>query len=225
MDIDDLKQRWDDQDRKLDIIIRLNTRLLQEPVLNKAATAMTRLSWLVLPEMLLNLIACGWLGSFIAEHLHAARFLVPAVALDLGALALLIAGIHQWIAIRSVDYSAPIVEIQKRLGGLKVQSVRTTKLVLLTAPLVWTPLLIVALKGLLNLDAYRMFSHAWLAANLAVGLAVIPLAVWIARRTAGRMERSPFVQGLLRNILRDIAGYNLTAALGFVSSLARFEQE
>jgi len=221
MDIDDLKQRWDDQDRKLDTLIRLNTRLLQEPVLNKAATAMTRLSWLMLPEMILNLLVCGWLGSFIADHLHQARFVIPAVALDLGSLALLIAGIRQWATIWSLDYSAPIVEIQKRLGNLKVQRVRVTKLVFLTAPLVWTPMLIVGLKGFLHLDAYRMFSLSWLAANLAVGIAVIPLAVWIARRTADRMQHSPLIQTLLR----DIAGYNLTAALGFVGTLAEFEKE
>jgi hypothetical protein len=225
MDIDDLKQRWDDQDRKLDTLIRLNTRLLQEPVLNRAATAMTRLSWLMLPEMILNLLVCGWLGSFIADHLHQVRFVIPAVALDLGALALLIAGIRQWATIWSIDYSAPIVEIQKRLGSLKVQRVRVTKLVFLTAPLVWTPMLIVGLKGFLHLDAYRIFSLSWLAANLAVGVAVIPLAVWIARRTADRMERSPLGRNLLGGFLRDIAGYNLNAALGFVGTLAEFEKE
>lgn len=53
------------------------------------------------------------------------------------------------------------------------------------------------------------------------GVAVIPLAVWISRRQADRMDRSPFFQSLLR----DIAGYNLNAAMGFLGSLEQFEEE
>jgi hypothetical protein len=89
---------------------------------------------------------------------------------------------------------------QEESGGAPKQRIRVTKWTLLSAPLLWTPLLIVALKGQLGLDAYAIFSQSWLAANL---------------------ERSPCIQSLMR----DIAGYNLTAAAGFLSSLARFEEE
>lgn len=221
MEIEDLKRIWEDQGRKLDASLRLNAKLIRESILGKAATAMTWLSRLLLAELLLNLGIGLWLGSFIAEHVAEARFLIPAVVLDLGVIALIIACIHQLVAIKTIDYSAPIVAIQKRLGSLKVQRVRTTMLVLLTAPLVWTPLLIVALKALANVDAYAIFTGAWLAANVAFGAAVIPLAVWLSRRYADRMESSPLGQSLMR----DLAGYNLNAAVGFVSSLSQFEQE
>ena len=221
MEIEDMKRLWEEQNRKLDASLRLNTRILRESVLGKAATAMTRLSWLLVPEILLNFVVVVWLGSFIADHIREARFLIPALVLDLGAMALFIDGIRQLVAILSIDYSAPIVTIQKRLGELKIQQVRITMLTLLTAPLLWIPLLIVALKSLLNLDAYMIFSGSWLAANVAFGVAVILLGVWISRRTAGWRKRSPLVQRLMRNI----GGYNLNAATGFLSSLARFEEE
>lgn len=105
--------------------------------------------------------------------------------------------------------------------SLKVQRVRATMWTLLAAPLLWILVLIVALKGLIGLDAYAVFDGAWLAANVLFGVAVIPLAVWISRRQADRMDRSPFVQSLLR----DIAGYNLNAAMGFLGSLEQFEEE
>ncbi|MFL6237775.1 MAG: hypothetical protein ACJ76N_31955, partial [Thermoanaerobaculia bacterium] len=72
-----------------------------------------------------------------------------------------------------------------------------------------------------GLDAYAIFSGAWLAANVAFGVAVLLMAVWISRRYAERMESSPWLQRLMRNL----SGYNLTAAAGFLSSLARFEEE
>jgi hypothetical protein len=221
MDLDDLKQRWEEQDRRLDASLRLSARLLRESTLGKAARATSRLSWLQLPEILLNLAAVYWLGSFIADHFTQARFAIPAVALDLGAIALLIAQGHQWLALRRIDYSAPVVAIQKEIGRLRLQELRVLKWVMITAPLAWTPLLIVALEGLLGLDAYALFSGAWLAANVATGLAVLLLAVWISRRYADRMERSPLIQRLMRNL----SGYNLNAAAGFLGSLERFEEE
>lgn len=221
MDLDDLKQRWEEADRKLDASLRLSTRLLRESALSKAARATFRLSWLMLPEILLNLGLVVWLGSFLADHFTQARFAIPALALDLGAIALLIAQGHQWLALRRIDYGAPVVAIQKEIGRLQLQELRVLKWVMITAPLAWMPLLIVAMKGLLGLDAYAIFSGSWLAANVAFGLAVLLLAVWISRRYADRMAGSPRLQRLMRNL----SGYNLNAAAGFLSSLARFEEE
>ncbi len=221
MNLDDMKQLWEAQDRKLDASIRLNTRLLQMPVLNKAETALGRLSVLLWIELLLGLGLAILLGSFGADHVAEARFLIPSVVLHLSVILLMIDGGYQLFAIRSLDYSAPIVEIQKRLGSLRIQRIRATQLTFLFAPLLWVPLLVVSLKGLLGLDAYAIFSSGWLVANVLFGLAVIPLALWISRRYADRMDRSPFVQSLMR----DLAGYNLNAAVGFLGSLELFEKE
>jgi hypothetical protein len=221
MDLDDLKQRWEDQDRKLDAILRLNTRLLQAPALSKAETAMRRLSRLLQVELLLNFGMTLVLGSFLGDHGTEARFLIPAVVLDLCVILHVVAGIHQLIALGKIDYSAPVLMIQKRMESLRAQRLRATMLTLLVAPLLWTPLLIVALKGLLGIDAYATLPGDWLAANLLFGLAVIPLAIWMSRRYADRMAGSPLVQRLMR----DLAGYNLSAAAGFLSSLERFEEE
>jgi len=221
MDLEELQRRWEDHDRKLDASIRLNARLLQASVLGRAQTAMRRLSRLVLFELLADLLAPLLLGAFIAGHAAQVRFLVPALVLDLCAIALVAARIHQLAAIGRIDYGAPIVTIQKRLASLRAERIRTTQLTLLFAPLLWTPLLIVSLEAFAGLDAYAAFGAAWLAANLLAGLAVIPLALWISRRFAGRMERSPFVQRLMR----DLAGYSLAAAAGVLQSLASFEEE
>jgi hypothetical protein len=221
IDLDDMKQRWEAQDEKLDTLLRLNTRLLQAPALGKAESAMRRLSrWLGI-ELLINFIAVLWLGSFLWDHAAEPRFLLPAAVLHLGVIALLGACIHQLVVIGSLDYGAPIVEIQKRLEALRAQRIRATMLTLLGAPLLWTPLLIVGLEGLLGLDAYAILSARYLLANVLFGLAVIPLAIWIARRYADRMGRSPLAQRLLR----DLAGTNLNAAAGFLSRLERFAAE
>lgn len=221
MELDDLKGRWEDQDRKLDANLRLNTRLLHESVLNRAETALRPLSRLLWFELLMNVGVAFCTGSFLAQHLSEARFLIPAAGLHLCVIALIIAGVRQLVAIKMLDYGAPVVVIQKRLESLRVERIRATKLTLLGSPLLWTPLLIVALKGLLGVDAYETFGAAFLIANLLFGFLVILLAVWISRRYAARMDRSPIVQRLMR----DLAGHSLNTAASFLSSISRFEED
>jgi hypothetical protein len=221
MDLDEMKQLWNDQDPTLDKALRLNARLVQAPVLRKAKNAMTRLSLLLWMELLINVVCALWMGSFLWDHRSEPRFFLPAAVLHLGVILLLSSGVHQLAAIGNLDFGAPIVAIQRRMESLRMQRLRVTQLTLLASPLLWLPLLIVVLKGFFDLDAYAIFSKSWLIANGLFGLAVIPAAIWISRRYAERMAGSPLVQRLLR----DMAGYNLNAAAGFLSTLARFEEE
>jgi hypothetical protein len=221
MELDDLKERWAQYDRKLDAAIHLNTQLLKATLHGKAETALRRLSRWLWIELALNAVVVLWLGSFFVDHLAEFRFWVPALGLFLCALALIIACVHQLLAISQVDYGAPVVAIQSRLESLRIFRIRATKWTLLLSPLLWTPLFIVSLKSFFDVDAYDTFSSAWLTANVLFGVLVIPVALWICNRLADRVKNSP----LLRQLMRDIAGRNLTAATEFLHSLARFAED
>ena len=84
-----------------------------------------------------------------------------------------------------------------------------------------TPVLIVAFKGFLGVDAYLFLNGRWLLGNLLFGLAFIPLMLWAARRFASRWQGSP----LLQSLMDDLAGRSLVAATGFLNELSQFEQE
>lgn len=149
------------------------------------------------------------------------RFLIPAVVLDVGVIVLMIVGVRQIAAISQLDYGAPVVAIQKRLESLRVERIRVTKWTLLLAPFAWTPMSIVFLKDLLDLDVYAAFGGMWLGANILFGLLVLAVGAWIARRLADSVTHASWVQQLSR----DIAGHNLTAAMDLLGSLSQFENE
>lgn len=221
MALQELKDQWADYDRKLDASLRLNATLLRESSLGRTRSVLTRLVYRVVGDLVINLVLVVALGMFMANHFDQPRFLVPALVLNLGFVLLVIGSAHQLAVLKSIDYGAPVLTIQKRLQQLRILRIRTTKWLLLCVPLAWTPMLIVTLKGYLGLDAYAMFPGRWLAANLAVGVAVIPLMIWISRRFAGRLEGAPFY----RRLMDDIAGRNLLAATGYLAALASFEGE
>jgi hypothetical protein len=57
--------------------------------------------------------------------------------------------------------------------------------------------------------------------NVAFGFLVLGIGVLVARHFGDRMSNSAFGQ----RFLRDLAGYNLNAASGFLKTLAEFEDE
>ncbi|HEV3302044.1 MAG TPA: hypothetical protein VG055_20485 [Planctomycetaceae bacterium] len=221
MELDELKTRWQEQDKKLDECIRLNQRVLQESLLNKAETALKRLSRLLWFELLLNVAGAIAVGSFIGDHFQAPRFLVPALAIQLGFIALIIGAGRQLAAIARVDYAAPIVTIQKRLESLRIERIHTVQWTLILSPLAWMPLFIVAMLGLFGVDVYTAFPSAWLVANVVFGLAVIVIAVWVSRSYGDRLGRWPSIQRLLQYL----GGQNLAVARGIVQSLSRYADD
>jgi Zn-dependent protease with chaperone function len=221
MELQDLKDRWNDYDRKLEANLRLNTQLLRELALNRVGSSLKWLSRKIVFELLIDLVAIFALGTFTANHLGEPRFLVPALALDLFVIGFVAWSIRQWAEIGSLDYGEPIVTIQRKLELLRIDRIRMTKWVLLLSPLLWIPLLVVTLKGLGGLDAYAIFPARWLAANLLLGLAVIPLMLWVSKRYADRMQGSP----LVRSLVNALADRSLNDATRFLGSLSSFEKE
>jgi hypothetical protein len=102
-----------------------------------------------------------------------------------------------------------------------VLRIRHAQGLLLMAPLAWAPLGIVVLEALFGLDAYSVFGSAYIWANVLVGLAVIPLAIWMSRKVGPRVSGSP----VIRYLTRTIGGSSLNAATGFLAELSEFEGE
>jgi len=221
MELDELKQKWAEHDHKLEVNIRLTRQLLTATKMNRARSALQRLAVFVALESVVALAVIIVLGSFIGDHIAMVRFAVPAAALDLFEIASLILLIQQIRLALNIDYGSPVAAIQKQLESLRMLHIRHFQWTLLLAPLLWTPLLIVALEGFLRVDAYKTVGAAYLLANLLFGLAIIPPAIWLSKKFGYRMDRSPKIQRLMK----DLAGYNLNAASDFLATLSEFEEE
>jgi hypothetical protein len=222
MELDVLKEKWAEQDRKLDSSIRLNRRLLMAVNMNRLQSPLRRFSFFTGMGVFLGLITLVILGRFIHTHWAEPRFALPAVGLHVWVIAYVATSIRLIAMALQIDYNKPIVLIQKQIESLREQRLRVIRWALLTGQLVWwIPFLVVVLKGFWDVDAYKVLSVRFLIANVAMGLALIPAAVWVSREFGDRMHRSPAVQRLMR----ALAGYNLTAASGFLATLAEFEHE
>ncbi len=216
MELDELKEKWDEHDQKLDQSIRLNRQLLRETYTRRARFALWKLAAMLGAGSILTLGVVVWLGGFIAHNWFVPRFVLPGLALDLAAIATLAASIVQISLALTIDYNQPVALIQKRLETLRKIRIRNTQAILLTATLTWVPIFIVVMKGFLGVDVYRVFGTASLLINVAFGLLVLVLGIYLGKKFGPRMSR---------RFLRDLAGYNLNAASGSLGTLAEFEAD
>lgn len=217
-DLDEMKIKWAEHDQKLDESIRLNWQLMNAVNLNGARSALQRMTGFQVLEALVWFAIVVALGSFIHGHIATLRFALPGVALDLFAIGMLAATIRQVVAARQINCGQPIIAIQKQFESLRVLRIRMVQWGLLAGAVVWAPFAIIASKVLFGINIY---SEAWLWANVLFGLALIPLTLWLSRKFGDRMGRSPFIQQLIK----DIAGDNLSAAAAFVTRISEFEDE
>jgi hypothetical protein len=103
-----------------------------------------------------------------------------------------------------------VAEIQKRLETLRRFRIRYTQAIILTTTLTWAPIFSVVVGGVLGLGI------RWILINVAFGLAVPALVIWVFQKFAPRMSQK---------FLKELAGYNLKAASGFLTTLAEFEKD
>ena len=192
---------------KLKKSLRLNTLLLQHANTRKTAEELGKLSRRVAVELVGTFIGILLVGSFAADHVREPRFFLPAVALWVYAIGLIVANIRQIAEIKGFDYDEPVAALETKLETLRVLRFRTVLAALALAPAMWVPLSIVALRAF-GIDAYVATNEAWLVTSVLCGLALIPPAIWIARRH------------------RDaVAGHELVAAYQSLDSLRRFSED
>jgi len=171
---------------------------------------------------LLGLMFLIVLGRFIYEHWAEPRFALPAIALHVWVIVYVITSIWQMVRAFQIHFDQLVTAVQRQIESLRVMRLRAIRWALLTGQLVWwIPLLTVTLKGFWDLDSYRIFGTGFLIVNLVAGVAVIPAAVWASNKFGERMDRSPTIQRLMR----EVTGYNLRAASQSLATLTEFENE
>ena len=212
MELDELRAKWAEHDRKLETTIMLNRQLLRENYTGRARTALRRLAALLSVGSISLLAVIVSLGAFIHNNLGMPRFVWSAVLLDVLAIAALGAVNFQIGLVLQVDYDQPVSTIQKRIEKLKRVRIRYVRGICVLSALTWFPMFVVVMKAFVGVDVYRTFDMNWIIWNVVFGLAVIPPGIWLVRKFGNRMSDV-------------IAGYNLSAASGFLKKLDQFERE
>lgn len=221
MELDELKATWQALDRRLAQHNRINLELFKEKKLEKARTSLRPLFWGQLAQMLflglplVLLAGCLWAGlestpplPLLLAGIFVHAYGVATIALAGGTMGL----------IRTIDYSAPVLVIQKQVAKLRRFYIINGMIAGLPWWLMWVPVLIV-LSGLAGVDLYaRAPSMVW--TGLGIGVAGLLATGWLHRWSRGGKRPK-----LAKAMEDSVTGGSLLKAQRVLEEIAQFEKE
>ncbi|MGY1519887.1 hypothetical protein [Luteimonas sp. A482] len=220
MELDELRQAWQTLGHQLERQQDLQWQLLREHRLDRVRGQLRPLLWGQVLQLLLGIalimlgVAC-WTRNTDVPGLLASGLLVHAVGLMTAVMAAMTITFSA-----SIDYSAPVLRIQKKMATLlRLQALNSG---LCGAPwwIMWLPV-VLAFAGLGEVDP-AAGTPAWIAASLAVGIAgLLGTWAWAAWRTKRAGRASADGTGCRSNDGSD----GIRRGQRLLDELARFERE
>ena len=218
MELDDLKTAWQTLDRRLQQRNMLDLQLLREHRLDKARTGLRPLYWGQIAQILFGVMLVLLGVAYWTAHRGQPVLLTMGIALHaFGVVTAVMAGITIG-QIGRIDYTAPVVAIQKRLAALRRAYVITGMVAGLSWWLMWMPFTTVVF-GLLGADLSGLTFWVYLLGTL------IGIAGLLATAAFHRWSRSPAHARWGKALDDTLTGKSLRTAMAHVEEIARFERE
>ena len=218
MEPDELKAAWQLLGRQLERHDSINLQLLRENKLDKARSSLRPLLWGQVLQIALGLfllllgIAC-W-----KRNLHLPGYLIAGILVHAyGVACIVMAGITLGL-IGGIDYSAPVLKIQKQLTTLRRFYVFSGLAVGLPWWIMWVPV-VLAFAGLAERPSAAA-TPLWIWISLGVG-ALGLLATWGFHRWSHRPGRAEFG----RKLDHSLTGHSLRKAQALLDEVRDFGKE
>ncbi|MBL8518905.1 MAG: hypothetical protein JNM76_18240 [Betaproteobacteria bacterium] len=224
MNIDRLRDAWRAQDSALQGHLKVNDRKLRELMVAEHGKDLHRKGWLANLEIIVWLPSVFLITAFNATHWGWWEFLIPGLLLQLWITFIPFVSIRQRAKLRAVDFSQPVLSLQREIERLKMQRMTMLKWAFLIGQVIWyVPFLIVFFKGVFDVNLYLMpnWIESFMWINIAGGLAFIPIAVLLSRWLGPRLNALPKFRAFTDNL----AGRDMLAAQAFLERVRQFEQD
>ncbi|MEO8747266.1 MAG: hypothetical protein ABI379_06395 [Rhodanobacter sp.] len=217
MEFDDMKAAWQTLNQRLDAQAALNLHMLKDDKLDQLRRGLRPLAWGQAVQIVLGVLIALWGGSFWVDHRDVPHLLIAGLIVHMAGMSMIALGALMEALIARIDYSAPVLTIQRQLVQTRKVYVRGGFAIGLPWWVLWVPLLMVFFKSKFGADLYvNAPGVVWI--NVAVGV-VGMLATWRFLRWAGKRPQ------LTQRLEDGAAGWGINNAQRFLDEIARFEQE
>ena len=207
-DLDDLKIAWKELNRQLEWQNALTLRQIKENKLGRFRSGLRPLVFGQILQLILGAVITVVSADFWTSHLNQAHLLLSGLFLQAYGILFTAFAVRDLMLIRRIDYSAPIVVIQKQLAELSAWHIRAAIWYSMAGSVAWLPVLTISLH-LLGADIWIQKPRAvwWLLASAFVCLAFNYGLVLLARMP-GRCGRALAGSWIGRSVNRAQAALN-----------------
>lgn len=216
MELDEMKLAWQALDSRLDRQYALDVQLFRDRKLDKLKRGLRPLVWGQVLQMLIGALGLLVLAPIWVAHWHDPAVLLSGIVMHLYCIGLIVVGALVQSGIARIDFSAPVLTIQRQLLRLRRNyAVAGALAVGLPWWFLTAPLLVVLSRGAIMRNAPSVI---WI--QLGVGAAGL-LATWWFHHWAHRPQRADFG----RKLDDSASGSSIRRAQSVLDEIARFEQE
>lgn len=217
MELDEFRQQWQEMDRKLDRSIALNLRLLTEKRTRRSKLRLVPMLLLQPVQIVIGLALTIFFARFWAANLDALPLVISGVFLHALSVGLIIDAVVRTLLIVRINYSAPVVKIQRYLALLRRWEIRSFKWGWVAVWLAPSALLLVGAKLSANLNLWsvapRVIIYTAIGSVVGVGLSYL-FDLWA--------RRSPRLGAAMNSMY---VGYSIAGAQGALDEIDEFARE
>ena len=217
MELDDMKAAWKTLDQRLDAQAALNLHMFKEGKLVLLRRGLRPLVVGQAIQIVVGVLIALWGGGFWFDHRNVPHLLIAGLIVHLAGISMIALGALMQALIARIDYSEPVLTIQRHLAQLRKVYVRGGLAIGLQWWLLWMPFLMVFFKSAFGADMYAN-APAVIWFGTAVGAAGL-LATWMFVRWSGRRPQ------LAQRLEDSAAGGSINRAQACLDEIARFAEE
>lgn len=217
MELDEMKQAWQQLSQRLERQQAFNLRLYREGRLDKLRHGLRPLLWGQSIQLAFGVLFMLLGTAYWTSHMDVAHQVMLGAMVQVFGIAMVAFAGRILHLVLGIDYTAQVLDIQLRLAQLRTWRVQVEAPVFaVIGSFVWIPLLLIEIHWEIGVDVWARWPVfvGWLVfcgwISLALVLAVVGLARWTGR---------------MRWITDNAAGKAVREAEAALEEIARFERE
>ena len=202
MNIDDLKNTWNNHSGDINASIEINQSLLASHQANQNMNKLQSLKWNRVAESVVFFMIILALWQYIVADFTFSAPTISAIVLNIFAIIGFASNIGQIVLISKFDYGAPIKDVQHDMYHICAHKLESTKLVLLSVPF-YLAYVFLGFDVLFGVDFYSLLSDAMVSFYAVSSLVLLVATIWVYSQLSYKNINKPWVRWCLKFIVGD----------------------
>ncbi|CAN5267018.1 hypothetical protein BH10PSE17_BH10PSE17_13210 [soil metagenome] len=219
MELDDFSQAWRAFDARLDRQADLTRQLFVECRLDRVRSGLRPLLIGQCLQALVGLAIAIVSGSFWVAHFDVPQLRWAGLSVHAFAIAMIVMAVPAILVLLTIDYSKPVVTLQRQLAMLRVNQRRSAILFAYAGCVIWVPLMMMVAKIVWGLDLFHA-PAGYLGWNLLFAAVLVLLLAGFFQWSA-----MPGREALRARIERSRHGWTVNRASAAADEIERFSRD
>lgn len=219
MDLSNLQDMWNRFEQKLEKSTRLNLELLKKVNVNRVQNKLKSLVWQQSITIAFYILAGAYFMHFCAIHWENWHYVISGGILAIWSFIASASAIHQLQLILTIDYSMPVLQLQKRLMRIKTAIIKNLRIAVWVLPF-YMAFVVWISEVLFGIDFIAITGISALSWNFILSGLLIPAAWWMHGKLNPKNADKMWLNWLLQG-----SGSQVNEALEFLKEIDQFERE